>query len=64
MSNIKESAQLIAYRTYKGLKKASPLSEDQRYKFANYVAGRSVSTPRGAALLLEAATAIADEEVN
>ncbi|XP_068627071.1 dolichyl-diphosphooligosaccharide--protein glycosyltransferase subunit 2 [Battus philenor] len=50
------------FRTYKGLKKASPLSEEQRYKFANYVAGRSVSTPRGAALLLEAAMAIADDE--
>ncbi|XP_014362300.2 dolichyl-diphosphooligosaccharide--protein glycosyltransferase subunit 2 [Papilio machaon] len=49
-------------RTYKSLKKASPLSEEQRYKFSNYVSGRSVSTPRGAALMLEAATALADDE--
>ncbi|CAH2049907.1 unnamed protein product, partial [Iphiclides podalirius] len=49
-------------RTYKNLKKPSPLKEEQRYKFANYITGRSVSTPRGAALLLEAAFAIADEE--
>ncbi|CAG4950452.1 unnamed protein product [Parnassius apollo] len=49
-------------RTYKSLKKPSPLNEVQRYKFANYITGRSVSTPRGAALLLEAANALANDE--
>ncbi|VVD02490.1 unnamed protein product [Leptidea sinapis] len=50
-------------RTFKSLKMASPLSEEQRYKFAAYLLSRrSVNTPRGAALLLEAAYAIADEQ--
>ncbi|XP_045524133.1 dolichyl-diphosphooligosaccharide--protein glycosyltransferase subunit 2 isoform X2 [Pieris brassicae] len=50
-------------RSYKSLKKPAPLTLDQRYKFATYlVSRRSVNTPRGAALLLEAAVAVADDQ--
>ncbi|CAG9796897.1 unnamed protein product [Diatraea saccharalis] len=50
-------------RSYKSQKKPSPLSEEQRYKFAEYlVSRRSVSTPRGAALLLDAAIPLADDQ--
>ncbi|CAB3240148.1 unnamed protein product [Arctia plantaginis] len=50
-------------RTYKNLKKPSPLSEEQRYKFAEYLLSRrSVNTAKGAALLIEAAFALADIE--
>ncbi|XP_069361221.1 uncharacterized protein [Maniola hyperantus] len=50
-------------RTYKHLKKPSPLTEEQRYKFAAYLLSRrSVTSPRGAALLLEAALHLADEQ--
>ncbi|CAK1544392.1 unnamed protein product [Leptosia nina] len=50
-------------RSFKVLKKPSPLSPEQRYKFATYlVSRRSVNTPRGASLLLEAAYAIADDQ--
>nr|XP_049691989.1 dolichyl-diphosphooligosaccharide--protein glycosyltransferase subunit 2 [Helicoverpa armigera]XP_049692612.1 dolichyl-diphosphooligosaccharide--protein glycosyltransferase subunit 2-like [Helicoverpa armigera] len=49
-------------RTYKNLKKPSPLTEEQRYKFAEYLLSRrSVNTPKGASLLIEAATALADD---
>ncbi|KAJ8735256.1 hypothetical protein PYW07_006876 [Mythimna separata] len=49
-------------RTYKNLKKPSPLSDEQRYKFAEYLLSRrSVNTPKGACLLIEAATALADD---
>lgn len=49
-------------RTYKNLKKPSPLSEEQRYKFAEYLLSRrSVNTPKGACLLIEAATALSDD---
>ncbi|CAH0592147.1 unnamed protein product [Chrysodeixis includens] len=49
-------------RTYRGQKKPSPLSEEQRYKFAEYLLSRrSLNTARGACLLLEAATALADD---
>jgi hypothetical protein len=55
---------LCTGRTYKAQKKPSPLSEEQRLKFAQYlVSRRSVSTPRGAALLLDAAYALADDQV-
>uniref|UniRef100_S4PMW5 Dolichyl-diphosphooligosaccharide--protein glycosyltransferase subunit 2 n=1 Tax=Pararge aegeria TaxID=116150 RepID=S4PMW5_9NEOP len=51
------------FRTYKNLKKPSPLTEGQRYKFAAYLLSRrSVTSPRGAALLLEAAMLLADEQ--
>ncbi|XP_072947283.1 dolichyl-diphosphooligosaccharide--protein glycosyltransferase subunit 2 [Epargyreus clarus] len=50
-------------RTYKELKKPSPLTEEQRLKFGAYlVSRRSVTSPRGAALLLDAAHALADDE--
>uniref|UniRef100_A0A1E1WVG2 Dolichyl-diphosphooligosaccharide--protein glycosyltransferase subunit 2 n=1 Tax=Pectinophora gossypiella TaxID=13191 RepID=A0A1E1WVG2_PECGO len=50
-------------RSYKTLKKPSPLSEEQRYKFAQYlVSRRAVSSARGAALLLEAALALWDDD--
>ncbi|KAL0851575.1 hypothetical protein ABMA28_007357 [Loxostege sticticalis] len=50
-------------RSYKQQKKPSPLSEEQRYKFAEYVLSRrSVTSPKGAALLLDAATALADDQ--
>ncbi|XP_045511409.1 dolichyl-diphosphooligosaccharide--protein glycosyltransferase subunit 2 [Colias croceus] len=50
-------------RTFKSLKKSSPLSDEQRHKFAAYlVSRRSATTPRAAALLLEAAYAIADDQ--
>lgn len=50
-------------RAYKELKKPLPLTEDQRYKFAEYLLSRrSVNTPRGAWLLLDAALAIADTD--
>lgn len=49
-------------RTYKTLKKPFPLTDEQKYKFAEYLLSRrSVNTPKGATLLLEAATAIADD---
>ncbi|KAI5631326.1 oligosaccharyltransferase subunit ribophorin II domain-containing protein [Phthorimaea operculella] len=51
------------FRSFKALKKPSPLTADQKYKFAEYLLSRrSVSTPRGAALLLDAALVIADDE--
>ncbi|KAL4720942.1 hypothetical protein ACJJTC_003390 [Scirpophaga incertulas] len=43
-------------------KKPVPLTEEQRVKFAQYLAARSVLTPRGASLLLAAATALADDQ--
>ncbi|XP_061708328.1 dolichyl-diphosphooligosaccharide--protein glycosyltransferase subunit 2 [Cydia pomonella] len=50
-------------RTYKSLSKPSPLTEEQKLKFATYlVSRRSVNTARGAALLLEAAQALADDQ--
>ncbi|XP_041975285.1 dolichyl-diphosphooligosaccharide--protein glycosyltransferase subunit 2 isoform X2 [Aricia agestis] len=50
-------------RTYKSQRKVSPLSEEQRYKFSEYLLSRrSVTTPRGAALLLEAALLLAEEQ--
>ncbi|XP_075992072.1 oligosaccharide transferase delta subunit [Anticarsia gemmatalis] len=49
-------------RSYKAQKKPSPLSEEQRYKFAEYLLSRrSVNSPKGVTLLLEAATALADD---
>lgn len=52
-------------RSYKVLKKASPLTEEQRYKFAEYLLSRrSVTSQRGASLLVEAALALADDEVS
>ncbi|CAH1639378.1 unnamed protein product [Spodoptera littoralis] len=59
------TATLLAaiHRTFKNLKKPSPLTEEQRYKFAEYLlTRRSVNTPKGACLLLEAANALADDE--
>ncbi|CAH0694841.1 unnamed protein product [Spodoptera exigua] len=59
------TAALLAsiHRTYKSLKKPSPLTEEQRYKFAEYLLSRrSVNTPKGACLLIEAANALADDE--
>ncbi|XP_059058428.1 dolichyl-diphosphooligosaccharide--protein glycosyltransferase subunit 2 [Achroia grisella] len=48
-------------KTYKELKKPLPLTEEQRYKFAEYLLSRrSVNSPRGASLLLDAALALAD----
>lgn len=50
-------------RTYKAQKKPTPFTEEQRYKFAEYLLSRrSVNTAKGVTLLLEAATAIADDE--
>ncbi|XP_045455863.1 dolichyl-diphosphooligosaccharide--protein glycosyltransferase subunit 2 [Melitaea cinxia] len=50
-------------RTYKSLKKPSPLSAEQRHKFGAYLLSRrSVTSPRGAALLLDAALALADDQ--
>ncbi|CAH0690941.1 unnamed protein product [Chilo suppressalis] len=50
-------------RSYKRQQKPSPLTETQRYKFAEYlVSRRSVSSARGAALLLAAAAALADDQ--
>ncbi|XP_028160955.1 dolichyl-diphosphooligosaccharide--protein glycosyltransferase subunit 2 isoform X2 [Ostrinia furnacalis] len=50
-------------RSYKQQKKASPLNPEQKLKFAEYVLSRrSVTSPRGAALLLDAATALADDQ--
>ncbi|XP_026492688.1 dolichyl-diphosphooligosaccharide--protein glycosyltransferase subunit 2 [Vanessa tameamea] len=50
-------------RTYKSLGKPSPLSTEQRYKFGAYVLSRrSVTSPRGAALLLDAAAALAADQ--
>ncbi|XP_030029149.2 dolichyl-diphosphooligosaccharide--protein glycosyltransferase subunit 2 [Manduca sexta] len=50
-------------RSYKMLKKPTPLSEEQRYKFAEYLLSRrSVNSAKGAALLLDAALALADDE--
>ncbi|KAJ0182793.1 hypothetical protein K1T71_002162 [Dendrolimus kikuchii] len=49
-------------RTYKKLNKPFPLTDEQKYKFAEYLLSRrSVNTPKGATLLLEGATAIADD---
>ncbi|XP_035449327.2 dolichyl-diphosphooligosaccharide--protein glycosyltransferase subunit 2 [Spodoptera frugiperda] len=59
------TATLLAaiHRTYKNLKKPSPLTEEQKYKFAEYLlTRRSVNTPKGACLLIEAANALADDE--
>lgn len=54
----------LLHRTYKNLKKPSPLTEEQKYKFAEYLlTRRSVNTPKGACLLIEAANALADDEV-
>lgn len=50
-------------RIYKNLKKPSPLTEEQRYKFAEYLLSRrSVTSAKGATLLLEAATALSNDE--
>ncbi|XP_023949697.2 dolichyl-diphosphooligosaccharide--protein glycosyltransferase subunit 2 [Bicyclus anynana] len=50
-------------RSHKFLKKPSPLTEEQRYKFGAYLLSRrSVTSPRGAALLLDAAVHLADEQ--
>ncbi|XP_063357980.1 dolichyl-diphosphooligosaccharide--protein glycosyltransferase subunit 2 [Cydia amplana] len=50
-------------RTYKSLSKPSPLTSEQKLKFAAYlVSRRSVNTARGAALLLGAAQALADDQ--
>lgn len=55
----------IDRRSYKSLKKPSPLSAEQRHKFGAYLLSRrSVTSPRGAALLLDAALAIADDQVS
>ncbi|KAM3960906.1 oligosaccharide transferase delta subunit [Aphomia sociella] len=49
--------------TYNKLKKPLPLTEEQRYKFAEYLLSRrSVTSSRGASLLLDAAMAIADAD--
>lgn len=51
------------FRTHKVMKKPVPLTEEQRYKFAEYLLmRRSVTTAKGAQLLLQAATALSDDE--
>lgn len=50
-------------RSYKSLNKPSPLTLEQRYKFGAYLLSRrSVTSPRGAALLLDAAVMLADDQ--
>ncbi|KAG7310862.1 hypothetical protein JYU34_003693 [Plutella xylostella] len=50
-------------RTYKAQNTPTPFTAEQRVKFAEYLLSRrSVTTARGAALLLEAALALADDE--
>ncbi|XP_060808440.1 dolichyl-diphosphooligosaccharide--protein glycosyltransferase subunit 2 isoform X2 [Amyelois transitella] len=50
-------------RAYKSQKKPSPLTAEQKLKFAEYLLSRrSVNSPKGAALLLEAAYAVANDE--
>ncbi|CAH2102966.1 unnamed protein product [Euphydryas editha] len=50
-------------RSYKSLGKPSPLSAEQRHKFGEYLLSRrSVTSPRGAALLLDAALHLADDQ--
>ncbi|GBP44598.1 Dolichyl-diphosphooligosaccharide--protein glycosyltransferase subunit 2 [Eumeta japonica] len=51
------------FRSFKTLKKPAPFTEEQKLKFGEYLLSRrSVNTAKGATLLLEAATVIADDQ--